>query len=122
MGSSKYKGSVISDWKEERWIGWSDELSSLPAARWLHAQSITPSFVSNNISAQVNAVASGFGLALVPEASSELAPVAPVRFAKHLAESASAWPKDELWLVGHRALRDVPRVAAVWQCLLGVSG
>jgi hypothetical protein len=27
-------------------------------------------------------------------------------------------PAEELWLVGHRALREVPRVAATWDFLV----
>jgi hypothetical protein len=42
----------------------------------------------------------------------------PVRFARALASTAAEWPTDDLWLVGHRALREVPRVAAVWGFLL----
>ena len=37
-----------------------------------------------------------------------------VRYASGLRSSAEAWHVDDLWLVGHRALRDVPRVSAVW--------
>jgi hypothetical protein len=41
----------------------------------------------------------------------------PVRYAPALADSVESWPSDDLWLVGHRALRDVLRVAAVWTFL-----
>ena len=35
-----------------------------------------------------------------------------------LASSVSELPISETWLVGHRALRAVPRVAAVWTFLV----
>ena len=35
-----------------------------------------------------------------------------------LAASWEALPVEELWLVGHRALRSVPRVAVLWDFLL----
>jgi hypothetical protein len=35
-----------------------------------------------------------------------------------LGGSVHEWPKSELWLVGHRVLRDVLRVAALWSFLL----
>lgn len=31
--------------------------------------------------------------------------------------SVAEWPTDSLWLAGHRAMREVPRVAAVWKFL-----
>ena len=36
------------------------------------------------------------------------------RLASTLEPSAEAWPSDYFWLVVHRALRNVPRVDAVW--------
>ena len=42
----------------------------------------------------------------------------PVRYVPALRASAEAWTVDDLWLVGHRAMRDVPRVAAVWSFLI----
>jgi hypothetical protein len=50
--------------------------------------------------------------------SARLARLAPVRFARALAASSDELPTSETWLVGHRALREVPRVAAVWTFLL----
>jgi DNA-binding transcriptional LysR family regulator len=114
--------TVVHDWKEERWIGWSAALGAMPASRWMRSESIVPAFVTDNLTAQLAAVASGFGLALVPESFITTQPVAPARHAKSLAESAAAWPRDNLWLVGHRAQRDVPRVAAVWQFLVTTFG
>jgi hypothetical protein len=40
--------------------------------------------------------------------------LAPVKHTKSLAEAWAALPEGTLWLVGHRALRNVPRIAAVW--------
>ena len=37
---------------------------------------------------------------------------------KALAASVDDWPKSEVWLVVHRVLRDVPRVAALWSFLV----
>jgi hypothetical protein len=38
----------------------------------------------------------------------------PVSIARALQPTWDALPVEELWLVGHRALRTVPRVAALW--------
>jgi hypothetical protein len=56
-------------------------------------------------------------VALLPVQYARSAALAPVRYAKRLAPSAALWPRDELWLVTHRALRQVPRVRAVWEAL-----
>jgi hypothetical protein len=63
-------------------------------------------------------VQSGLGLALLDEHTARVhGGLAPVRYARALAGSAAEWPTDDLWLVGHAALRDTPRVAAVWAFL-----
>jgi hypothetical protein len=45
-----------------------------------------------------------------------------VLLGRSLAEAKAALPGDDLWLVGHRALRQVPRVAAVWSFLAAALG
>ena len=40
--------------------------------------------------------------------------LAEVRLSRKLAKATMDFPQSALWLVGHRALREVPRVAAVW--------
>jgi hypothetical protein len=42
----------------------------------------------------------------------------PVKLAASLRAAAASWPADDLFLVMHRALRDVPRVRVVWDLLL----
>jgi hypothetical protein len=46
----------------------------------------------------------------------------PVLHARSLDAAWAALPTGSLWLVGHRALRQVPRVAAVWDFVLEVIG
>ena len=38
----------------------------------------------------------------------------PVKVGPKLRRSMTPWPRDDLFLVTHRALRKVPRVSAVW--------
>jgi DNA-binding transcriptional LysR family regulator len=66
---------------------------------------------------QVAAVEAGLGVALLPLAYTRVSAVAPLRHAKSLDASTSDLPVNETWLVGHRALRGVPRIAAVWDFL-----
>ncbi len=67
---------------------------------------------------QVAAVEAGLGAALLPSPYARVASVAPLRHTRTLATSVGELPTNETWLVGHRALRAVPRVAAVWTLLV----
>ena len=51
---------------------------------------------------------------LAPQVYAELRGLSELPCSKELAASLAALPEGTLWLVGHRALREVPRIAAVW--------
>ena len=114
------KLGTLTDWNAAPWITWDRDLASFHATKWatanVHARSIA--LRTSDFPAQLNAASTGLGLLLVPTPYLERANLVPVKFSPALAKSAEAWPADDLWLVGHRALRDVPRVAAVWSFLL----
>jgi DNA-binding transcriptional LysR family regulator len=105
---------------EAPWIGWDEGLSNLGAARWLakHGRGIEPVVRSNSLRLQLAAVAAGVGLALVPEPSVAHYGFTRVALGGGLRAAARELPEDELYLVTHRALRDVPRVRVVWDALL----
>jgi DNA-binding transcriptional LysR family regulator len=63
------------------------------------------------------AARTGLGVLLAPEPYLPRYDLTQVRFAAALDDSALKWPSDDLWLVGHRATRDLPRVQAVWDFL-----
>ncbi|HWL84983.1 MAG TPA: LysR family transcriptional regulator [Polyangiaceae bacterium] len=111
-------------WGDAPWIGWGERLSSLGAARWLakYAKGVEPLVRSDSLLVQVAVVAAGVGVGLVPEPSVEHYGLVPVKLAPALREEAAEWPVDELFLVTHRALRDVPRVRVVWDLLLARYG
>ncbi|MBK8261904.1 MAG: LysR family transcriptional regulator [Nannocystis sp.] len=60
------------------------------------------------------AITAGVGVGLVPAPSVAFFRLVPVTFAKALLPATEQWPVDDLFLVTHRALRDVPRVKVVW--------
>ena len=62
------------------------------------------------------------GIGLVPEPSLEHFGLAPVKPGSGLREAAAELPTDSLYLVAHRALRDVPRVHVVWELLRSELG
>ena len=107
-------------WTDAPWIGWSESFSHIPPARWLerNARVAEPRVRSGSLAAQLAAAAAGVGVVLVPEGSAEHYGLVPVRLAPALRAAAHGWPTDDLYLVTHRALRDVPRVKAVWDALV----
>lgn len=111
---------TVRSWEAARWITWDDDLAHIPSARWVarHASGAPPVLKTSSIGSMIAAVKAGVGVALLDEYTPSVHEgLAPVRYARDLAPSAAEWPEDDLWLVGHAALRDTPRVAAVWSFL-----
>lgn len=105
--------------EQARWIAWGHDLAQLPEARWLAAHVHAPPVLRTSaFSAQLNAAATGLGLVLAPEPYLSRFGLVPVRAGRKLASAWAALPVGELWLVGHVALRRVPRVAALWQFIV----
>jgi DNA-binding transcriptional LysR family regulator len=110
---------VLDSWQNVPWIAWDRDLASLPAARWLakHVPDADIALRTSHFASHLSAAAVGVGAALIPTPYMHRAGLAPFRYARPLERSAADWPEDDLWLVSHRALREVPRVAAVWAFL-----
>ena len=119
-GKAKRGARALKDWGAVPWIGWGDDMASFPPAAWVARHVPRDAIVlrTSHITTQVAAVAAGMGAALLPPAYARLAGLAPLRHGAALARSAGELPSNETWLVGHRALRAVPRVAAVWSFLV----
>jgi len=106
-------------WQDAPWVGWGERLRGIGPARWYASHVGTEPVVrSDSLAVQIATVRAGIGVALIPEPSSSHYGLVPVVLAPKLRASAAAWPTDELYLVTHRALRDVPRVHAVWSALV----
>jgi len=106
-------------WTDAPWIGWGERLSHVGPARWLqaHARDVEPVLRSDSLRIQLSALSNGLGVGLIPEPSLEHFGLVPVKLTAALRASAAEWPVDELFLVTHRALRDVPRVRVLWELL-----
>lgn len=100
-----------------RWVTWGEELAHLPDARWLTAHVSRERVVleTSSMTAQLEAVRAGIGAMVVPKAYAKLAGLAVVRCSSAIEKSIAALPEGTLWLVGHRALREVPRISVVWE-------
>jgi DNA-binding transcriptional LysR family regulator len=125
LASPAYARSVgrLRSLEDARWIVWDHDLSHLPDAIWLrkHAPKIVPVLRTSHFASQLAAARAGLGVMLAARqfAGSDLVAVA---HAKSLAHVWSELPSSSLWLVGHRASRHVPRVAAVWSFVIEALG
>ena len=68
--------------------------------------------------AQIAAAVAGVGVTLVPALTAAHHGLVPVPVSASLRPATADWPEDELFLVTHRALREVPRVRVVWELLV----
>lgn len=111
-------------WRDAPWLGWGTRFSQIGAALWLdrYAKDVDPVVRSDSLMVQIAAANAGAGVTLVPEPSAVHSGLVPVKLAPRLRADAQAWPSDELFLVTLRALREVPRVRAVWELLLERAG
>lgn len=97
------------------WLTWTDDLDDTPEASWLraHVPGAEVALRSSELQTLVRAAQAGCGALLVAESLGRAAgglvtvPVPGVTM-----------PEGALWLAAHRALRPVPRVAAVWEWLV----
>jgi DNA-binding transcriptional LysR family regulator len=106
-------------WTDAAWVGWGERRSDTPPARW-YAKHVRgePAARSDSVRVQLALVAAGAGVMLMPARSVAHYGLVPVVLGAALRPAAATWPTSELYLVTHRALRDVPRVRVVWELLL----
>jgi DNA-binding transcriptional LysR family regulator len=115
---------------DARWITWEDDLAQMPAARWVseHVPSSAVVLRTSSIGSQIAAARAGVGVCWMSEPFERLGGLVEVPFSRGLAKKLPTFSGGSLYLVGHRALRDVPRIAAVWDWIveearsIGLSG
>lgn len=105
---------------DARWITWGSELSHLPSGAWLkvHAPAVVPVLRTNHYQSQLRAAEAGLGVLLCSEPFRHVRRLVPIEPSKTLRPAWDALPGEALWLVGHRALRTVPRISALWDFML----
>jgi DNA-binding transcriptional LysR family regulator len=122
LGSQAYLRELgaLKKLSDARWLGWGRDLDLLPTSRWLMERVPESSIVlrSSSINALLSAAETGLGLVLLSKAFCRVRPLFEASLVPALAREAASLPMLELWLVGHRALRDVPRIAAVWDLII----
>jgi DNA-binding transcriptional LysR family regulator len=102
------------------WITWGRDLAGFGDAQWIAANVDAARIVlrTSSMDAQLHAARSGLGALLVPRPFFDWIDLAEVPLERSLAKRLPPLPVGTLWLVGHRALRDVPRVRAVWDFIV----
>jgi len=110
---------TLRDLNDLRWVTYAEDLGHLPETSWISSQVAPDRIVmrSNSMSAHLAAVRSGLGATLAPTPYAGLEGLTELSLSRPLAKKLRPLPEGSLWLVGHRALRDVPRIAATWSFL-----
>jgi DNA-binding transcriptional LysR family regulator len=110
---------MLRSWTEAPWVAWGERYSTTAPARWLarHLPGVDPVVRSDSLVLQAALARRGVGVALLPEPSLGHYGLIPVETRAALRDDMG-WPRDELFLVTHRALRQVPRVRVVWDALI----
>ncbi len=107
--SRRRSGSGPLSTGELDWIQYSSELLHIPMAQWVEEQrgDRPPAFISNNFLAMRAAAVAGLGAMLLPGPQGRAAGLVP------LENLSVALPDMHWYLVVHKALRHVPRIAVV---------
>jgi DNA-binding transcriptional LysR family regulator len=106
---------TLTRWDAAPWIQWDRDLASFAPAKWIAQHAGEVVLRTSDFPAQISAARAGLGLMLAPAPYVAVSGLVEIGYVARLAPS---WPNDDLWLVGHKALREVPRVAAVWEWLV----
>lgn len=103
--------------EDTRWVTWGEDLVHQPDARWIdeHVPHECVVLETSSMNAQLSAVRAGLGAMLAPVPYADLPGLTAMNCTPRIRRSLAALPQGTLWLVGHRALREVPRIAAVWE-------
>ncbi len=109
----------LSDPTGAPWLTWGEGLAHLDDGRWVaeHVPDERVVLRSDSMTVLIEAARAGLGVMVIPRVFARLHGVTEVHLAPALRRKLAQLPADPLWLVGHRALRDVPRVAVTWDWL-----
>lgn len=119
VASPEVAETTLRNVEAHTWLGWGQGLSHLPDAAWIleHVPAERLVLRCNSMPALLAAARSGLGLMLAPRPYASLEGLTTVPCTRAVRRALDTLPVGEMWLVGHRAHRQVPRIAAVWQWL-----
>jgi DNA-binding transcriptional LysR family regulator len=111
FGSKEYLDEHRGKSPEElAWLDWDTTQAHLPDAAWLHAAfpGVEPVLRTTSLGVRLRATRGGLGVSVLARPLAERYPELEA------IEGLPAIPEIPIWLVGHRALRNLPRIKAVW--------
>jgi DNA-binding transcriptional LysR family regulator len=114
FGSKEYLAEHRGKSPEElQWLDWDTTQARLPDAAWLHAvlPGVEPVLRTTSLGVRLRATRGGLGVSVLARPLAELYPELEE------IEGLPPLPEIPVWLVGHRALRNLPRIKAVWAFL-----
>jgi DNA-binding transcriptional LysR family regulator len=117
-GSKAYLDAHRGESAEElAWLDWDTTQAHLPDAAWLHTAftGVQPVLRTNSLGVRLRATRAGLGVAVLARPLAERYPELEAL------EGMPDIPEVPVWLVGHRALRNLPRIKAVWAFLEGLT-
>lgn len=122
LASARYAKKLgrVRDVDELSWITWGPDLAHMEHARWIakHVDDSRVVLRTSSIHTQIEAAAAGVGVVLLEPVFTQATSLVQVEVSRPVSRQLDELGQGELWMVGHRALRGVPRVAAVWDFLL----
>jgi DNA-binding transcriptional LysR family regulator len=118
LGSPDYvkRLGTLKRFSDARYVFFGEVLASLPHHAWMKRHMPAPEIVmvSDSYVCQLRAAEAGAGLVFGTPQLSALRDLVEPKMAPSIREALATLPEDDLWLVGHAATREVPRIAAVW--------
>jgi DNA-binding transcriptional LysR family regulator len=114
FGSNEYLSEHRGKSAEElAWLDWDTTKAHLPEAAWLHAvfPRVEPVLRTTSLGVRLRATREGLGVSVLARPLAERYPELEA------IEGLPPIPEIPIWLVGHRALRNLPRIKAVWAFL-----
>jgi DNA-binding transcriptional LysR family regulator len=114
------KLGVLRDPSEVAWLTWNEAMQHLPTGAWVKTAVPAANVLirSNSVSALIEAARAGLGVVLLNPLFRGVRGLACLPVDSALQARLPPWPIESGWLVGHAALREVPRVDVVWRFLL----
>ena len=103
------------------WITYGPDLAHIPDAAWVLGVASPRSLVlrTSSFTSQIAAAAAGVGVTLAASALVQNQPgLEPIEFTRRQRAALPSFPVGALYLVAHRSMRRVPRIAALWDFLL----
>lgn len=121
LGAPAYVRSLgtLRSFRDAHYVSFGDVLAVLPHGAWVkkHVPEPPLALVSDSYPCQLRAAAAGAGLVFAPRVYTSAYDLVEAKLAPALRSALAELPEDDLWLVGHLATREVPRIAAVWSFL-----